>query len=130
MFGWTIWEWPKVYVEAEHHAVWRDTNGYLVDVTPKHDKEERILFLPDAKAKFYVKNPKWRDNVRRSLSADTQVEHFLRVSSEYQRFEIRHSVAVGRVRQIEVPKHLWDRFRELGEARNSALNRLLVALND
>jgi hypothetical protein len=46
VYGWAIWEWPRVFVEAEHHAVWRNGGG-LVDVTPHVPLSERILFLPD-----------------------------------------------------------------------------------
>lgn len=46
-YGWTIWETPGVLLDAEFHAIWRDQNGTLVDITPKDDGETRILFLPD-----------------------------------------------------------------------------------
>jgi hypothetical protein len=47
VYGWTIWVWPRVYFEAEHHAVWETPGGTLVDVTPKAAGEKRILFQPD-----------------------------------------------------------------------------------
>lgn len=45
--GWTIWEWPGVFWTAEFHMVWEDSNGDLIDVTPKPDGETSILFLRD-----------------------------------------------------------------------------------
>lgn len=47
--GWIIWETPGILLDAEFHAVWCDSNGQLIDVTPKEDGETRILFLPDSK---------------------------------------------------------------------------------
>lgn len=44
IFGWTIWEWPRVFIEAEHHAV-SEKNGELVDVTPKREQGKENSFL-------------------------------------------------------------------------------------
>jgi hypothetical protein len=50
LLGWTIWEWPGILLEAEFHAVWEDSNGRLIDPTPKADGETRVLFLSDPNA--------------------------------------------------------------------------------
>lgn len=34
-------------MEAEAHSVWRSPKGELVNITPHHDGEKRILFLCD-----------------------------------------------------------------------------------
>ncbi|WP_271568022.1 hypothetical protein [Bradyrhizobium sp. CCBAU 11386] len=47
-FGWTIWEWPKIFLTAEFHAVWISQDGALIDITPKPQRETRIVFVPDA----------------------------------------------------------------------------------
>jgi hypothetical protein len=47
--GWRISEQPQVYVEAAFHAVWRSSDGSLIDVTPRAGEQTRILFLPDFK---------------------------------------------------------------------------------
>jgi hypothetical protein len=46
-FGWSIWEYPGVYLTAEFHAVWVHPTGNLVDITPKPDRETRIVFAGD-----------------------------------------------------------------------------------
>lgn len=46
-FGWTIWEWPKILLTAEFHAVWITPSGELIDITPKPHRETRIVFVPD-----------------------------------------------------------------------------------
>jgi hypothetical protein len=45
--GWIIWTSPD-HDEAEFHSVWQSPDGKLVDITPRVDGEESVLFLPDA----------------------------------------------------------------------------------
>ncbi len=45
-FGWAIYEWPRIWFEFQHHAVWRDPEGKLRDQTPRADNEAVALFLP------------------------------------------------------------------------------------
>jgi|GEM_PF-2512305 len=47
VFGWTIWEWPNVLVNAGYHAIWKDSDQKLFDITPKPQDEKEILFLLD-----------------------------------------------------------------------------------
>ena len=46
-FGRIIWEYPGIYLTAEFHTVWVDPGGNLVDITPKPDREMRIVFAGD-----------------------------------------------------------------------------------
>ena len=43
--GWLIWEMRGVLLNAERYTCWRSPEGDLIDVSPKPDKEKRILFL-------------------------------------------------------------------------------------
>ncbi len=47
VYGWAIWHMPGLYFEAEHHAVWRNKPGNLIDVSPQMGGRKRLLFLPD-----------------------------------------------------------------------------------
>jgi hypothetical protein len=38
-----------MFLEAEFHAVWISSDGKIIDITPKVDNEDVILFLPDSK---------------------------------------------------------------------------------
>lgn len=51
-YGWAIWHMPGLYFEAEHHAVWRNKLGNLIDVSPQMGGRRRLLFLPDDGAVF------------------------------------------------------------------------------
>lgn len=51
-YGWAIWHMPGLYFEAEHHAVWRNKLGNLIDVSPQMGGRKRLLFLSDANAMY------------------------------------------------------------------------------
>lgn len=52
VYGWAIWHWPGRWFEAEHHAVWCNPAGELIDVTPQIGNPPRILFLRDDSAPY------------------------------------------------------------------------------
>lgn len=85
-YGWQIWEWPHVLVEAEFHAVWRSPTGELRDITPRHDAETEILFLPDAR-RTYKGVP--IDNVRMAIRDDLIVHDFIAAAEEMTRLRLR-----------------------------------------
>jgi hypothetical protein len=84
-YGWQIWEWPNIYIEAEFHAVWVSTTNELIDVTPKDYSVERILFLPDPIRIYHNHSI---DNERRPLWNDKLIRDFLRSSKEIARLKI------------------------------------------
>lgn len=51
-YGWAIWHLPGLYFEAEHHAVWRNKLGNLIDVSPQMGGRRRLLFLTDDSATY------------------------------------------------------------------------------
>ena len=53
VYGWSVWLWPKAFVEAYHHAVWLSPAGKLKDISPdstSHEKER--IFIEDNNATF------------------------------------------------------------------------------
>lgn len=52
VYGWAVWHWPGRWFEAEHHAVWRNPAGELIDVTPQTGEPQRILFVQDDSAPY------------------------------------------------------------------------------
>ena len=83
-YGWTIWEIPKKFIEAEFHAIWIDKNGKCLDISPKPDGEEKILFLKSNKKEF---SDKPVDNIRKIL-LDRAEFRTLKIVGEKQ-FELR-----------------------------------------
>ncbi|MBW2975493.1 hypothetical protein KY366_07265, partial [Candidatus Woesearchaeota archaeon] len=89
-YGWIIWENPKIYLEAEFHAVWINNEGEYIDITPKKDKEKSILFLKDSKRKF---TGSLIDNIRKPLVDNAETRTMLLV--EKRKFEIHNKYHDG-----------------------------------
>ncbi len=84
VYGWNIFVWPRVWVEMEAHAVWRDSNGVLHDITPRRDNEKVVLFLEDKNATYKGLR---QDNLRFSLSTMPIVHKMIAVAE--QMFNVR-----------------------------------------
>jgi hypothetical protein len=82
VIGWTIWEWPRVLIEAEFHCVWRQANGMLLDITPKPFPMPRILFLSDPVRRYQGRQV---DNIRKPLDRDPAIKRFCQLSAKYHR---------------------------------------------
>lgn len=76
-YGWQIWEWPGIMVEAEFHAAWVSPEGALLDITPKEYSVSSILFLPDTTANY---DGRQVNNVRRPLIDAPLVHEFIDVN--------------------------------------------------
>jgi hypothetical protein len=72
--GWSLWELPTVFVEAEFHCVWQKSDGSLLDVTAKSAPCTRILFLPDSRRQYEGKQV---NNVRRPIRDDIALRTYL-----------------------------------------------------
>ena len=76
--GWSIWEWPLVFIEAEFHCVWRQPDGTLLDITPKSISMPRILFLPDPTKSYKGRQV---DNIRKPMGNDPAIKRFCELST-------------------------------------------------
>jgi hypothetical protein len=56
VFGWLFYQ-DRIndFTEAQFHSVWCNENGKLIDITPREDKEKRVMFLPDKFRKIETK---------------------------------------------------------------------------
>jgi hypothetical protein len=84
-FGWSIWEWPRVAVQFEHHAVYEPSDGPpWYDITPAYPTEvRRRLFLPDNNAPYdYSVQGSTQDNKRFALSDDPLIQDFFAASAK------------------------------------------------
>lgn len=118
--GWAIWTTPGVYLEAEHHGVWRRRTGELVDVSPQPNLPRRILFLPDPAAVHDPLAP--RDNVLVAIGDDPAAVEFVALGNR--RNKIHGAYRVGGNRLALLPRSDQE---ELGaiEARLRTLSALL-----
>lgn len=76
-YGWAIYEWPSVMIEAVFHAAWRNPEDQLVDVTPPDDGATQTLFLPDPSRTY---DGKLVDNRRMALTDDPLIHEFISVA--------------------------------------------------
>ncbi|WP_268798047.1 SEC-C domain-containing protein [Pseudomonas huanghezhanensis] len=76
VFGWQIWEWPGVLVEAEFHSVWQSPAGELFDITPKLENERQIVFVAELGKTYKGERV---DNWRKALIDNRIVHDFIRL---------------------------------------------------
>lgn len=93
LYGWAIWIFPRVFIEAEHHAVWK-SGDKLIDITPKKDDETQIVFIPDPEREYDFEENQRLDNVRRALSSSRATADLLRAYSDRSEFLERNSVGL------------------------------------
>lgn len=101
-YGWTIWEWPRIMIEAEFHAIWISPDNIPIDITPNEYNVRRILFLPDDTRQYDFNKEGMRiDNVRRPLCDNQLVHDFIKIAEEIYAFEEKRSM--GREIHLEGP---------------------------
>lgn len=79
VFGWAIWERPKVLIEAEFHAIWRAHDDGLADISPRPFAIPRILFAEDKRRKYTGLSI---DNIRKPLTNDKDVHRLIALAAE------------------------------------------------
>lgn len=75
-YGWVIWQ-SKYLMEAEHHAVWENAEGNLIDVTPRDKIYTSIMFVPDESA---VYTGTALPNVRLNVSGNALIDDYISFS--------------------------------------------------
>lgn len=82
VYGWLVWQHGDIFIEAEHHAVWRKPTRELVCITPQNPPERTITFLPDPSAVYDMNGQLITNNVRVALVADSRLKHAFRLAEE------------------------------------------------
>ena len=119
-YGWTIWEWPGIIVEAEHHAIWLTPDGRRVDIARKRYGEKNVLFVPDPKTPHVGKRV---DNRRLAISKHQAVREFLAVTDEINR---EKGMSIGMFRMTSKLQALMFRMGELELKLRGMTSRALV----
>lgn len=86
-FGWIIWECPRVLLVAEFHACWLDRENKLIDIVPKPDNENRILFLPDSQR---IYEHKAVPNRRKALIDNDYTRLWLKIENKTDEIKSKH----------------------------------------
>lgn len=80
VLGWSITWWPRLFISAMHHAVWRSPDGALFDVTepPPFDKGgSPPLFVVDERADIRLDIPPGIDNIHLTIRNTPAVRRYL-----------------------------------------------------
>ena len=115
-YGWLIWEWRDTLVEAEHHALWRRTDGARVEATPRDPHEDIVLFLPDPERVFDFQTRRRLDNRRQALRSNRAVRTYLKLAARRVEIEEAHKQGVA----VSLPP---NEHREISETLG-AMDRL------
>lgn len=98
-YGWMVWELPGKLIEGEFQAVWIAPDGRSVDITPKPDGEEQILFIPDPE-RVYQNAPV--KNFRLALTADPDIRRTIPFHEEKDELSLTYNDGSGRPK---IPLH-------------------------
>jgi len=79
VYGWSLWEMPTLYIEAEFHVIWRSPSGELLDIALKKSPIQCILFLIDPVRRYEGCQV---NNIRKPLNKHPAVVGFLKTFDE------------------------------------------------
>lgn len=116
LVGWAIWYLAERFIEAEFHCVWQ-LDGELLDITPKKNRERRVLFVPDEKMAWKGKRV---PNIKRALSDDPIIDWFIRKAEAHDELDAKYVNSNG---QSVVPIYL---MQEVEQRFSIELNKLVA----
>jgi hypothetical protein len=99
--GWAIWQYGRLWLEAEFHEIWVTPEGRRLDVTPDADGEVRRLFVPDPSRRFdgYV-IPKRYQVLKKSGDVRRAVRSYAEAERIRCRYRVGEAVAPADVLRI------------------------------
>lgn len=93
IYGWHVYAIPRVFLEAEAHAVWKKPTGELVEVTPNDVETPTIAFIPDASCTWVEGVSRPIPNRYYPLSRDNRIQEYIRLAT--QRAELHAALYSG-----------------------------------
>ena len=95
VYGWQVWEWPGILIEGEFHAVWKNPDGVLLDVSRKDEGENRILFIPDPRLAYTGETI---DSIRIPIGKNPKIKQLISIKERFYRlFKETHGNATGMI---------------------------------
>ncbi|ANJ99046.1 hypothetical protein [Serratia plymuthica] len=80
VYGWIFNVWPDLYIDAMHHAVVRDVDGNLIDITPPlpgYDCPEKSVFLEDGSIDIDLQRQPNIPNKTHLFSSNTALKNMI-----------------------------------------------------
>ena len=125
VYGWLVWQHDDLFVEAEHHAVWRKPTGEVVCITPQTPPEKAITFIADPSRTFNVDTEVRAHNIRVALADDPLLEEFFRVCEEQTDLFNAARLRCGKGPTIELNREETMQHLELEMWKTQIMNQVL-----
>lgn len=122
LIGWAVWQWPRVFIEAEFHSIWQSPNNQLVDITPQRPAIPRILFIHDPRRTYDGQSV---DNIRRPLRRNKDIGRFCDLAQN--RFKLLNSGELaGQYGEIHMMSNdpIYVKLLEIDRERELVIHRL------
>lgn len=122
VYGWAIWVVPGLYFEAEHHGIWGNRRGKLLDVSPQLRNAPKIVFLPDPDAIYDPQ--RYRSNVLKAAKGSAKATEFVELANARNALIDKYREGGTRFTDIspadqEEQRRLEQRLREIWLANRS-----------
>jgi hypothetical protein len=125
VYGWLVWQHGEIFVDAEHHAVWRKATGELACVTPQTPSVKTITFIPDPSATYDFNTGLITNNIRIALLNDVRLQQVFR--AEEQKTEIINT-ARGSNPLVREPAAADDaKYRELERKKSMLIAEIVLS---
>lgn len=83
LLGYKIWYVPRLYIEAERHAIWQNPDGEFIDITFNASGETKILFLPAPALKTVIAYP----HTKPREAYHPRVKDFIEAHKKFEQFQ-------------------------------------------
>jgi len=113
-YGWHI-HYNKFLCEAEHHAVWENEDGKLIDITPNEDAKKEIVFISDNNS-FTGKT---KPNVRINLTNKIIIDDVIEICDTIDKLQM-YSTRIDKDTLV-YDKSIYKIFNKYGELKNMFL---------
>lgn len=125
-YGWAVYK-TGILCEAERHAVWENDDGELIDITPREDGLNQIMFVSDDN---FIYTGQLVDNIRVNITKNPVVDDFIFVCEKIEKMysygkriddnhlEI-HAEIGGYIQEFEDLKHLILEYVNVGNNERS-----------
>lgn len=115
-YGWAVWQHSHI-IEAEHHAVWEDGEGNLLDITPQKENYDSVMFIPDNSNVYNGQMGK--PNVRLNITSNKLIDDFIVYSNT---IDSLYGMAT-RIdsQQLSLPDQIVNAINSLEKCKSSVL---------
>ncbi|MEQ8903552.1 MAG: hypothetical protein RID11_12235 [Roseovarius sp.] len=113
--GWSVRFWPRVFFEAEQHAVWHNPDGDLFDVTPHAQGEKLTCFVIDKAVVFSEHGLATEVNRYMPVAYGKRlklVRDLIEVAQARQRYQLEHTMVTDGLVTFHGNDWLLEKYRE------------------